>query len=122
MRFELSVILTGDAEQRRLNRCWRGIDRSTNVLAFPAWEPGAPGPPDAPTLLGDIVLAFETVMREADERRLTPADHLAHLVVHGVLHIFGYDHRTDVEAAAMEAEETVILASLGVADPYRCTM
>jgi len=121
-RFELSVVLTGDAEQRRLNRDWRGIDRSTNVLAFPAWNPDAPGPPDAPMLLGDVVLAFETVVREAEEQQITLADHLAHLIVHGVLHLLGYDHQTDAAAAAMETEETFILASLGVADPYRGTM
>jgi probable rRNA maturation factor len=73
-------------------------------------------------LLGDVVLAFETVVREAEEQQITLADHLAHLIVHGVLHLLGYDHQTDAAAAAMETEETFILASLGVADPYRGTM
>jgi probable rRNA maturation factor len=119
---ELSIVLTDDAEQRCLNRSWRGVDRSTNVLAFPGWEPGRPAPPDAPVLLGDVVLAFETVKRETEEQDKSFGDHLSHLVVHGVLHLFGYDHGTDAEAAAMETLETSILASLGVADPYRSTM
>jgi len=119
---ELSIILTDDAEQRRLNRSWRGVDRPTNVLAFTGWEPGSPAPPDAPVLLGDVVLAFETVKREAEEQDKSFGDHLSHLVVHGVLHLLGYDHGTDAEAAAMETLETSILANLGVADPYRSTM
>jgi len=119
---ELSIVLTDDAEQRRLNRDWRGVDRATNVLAFPAWEPGAPTPPNAPVLLGDVVLAFETVAREAEEQGKSLADHLSHLIVHGVLHLLGYDHGADAEAAAMETLETSILARLGVADPYRRTI
>jgi probable rRNA maturation factor len=119
---ELGVSLADDAGQQRLNREWRGVDRPTNVLAFSAWEPGAPTPPDAPLLLGDVVLAFETVAREADEQGKPFADHLSHLVVHGVLHLMGYDHDTDAAALAMESLETAILASLGVPDPYRGTM
>jgi probable rRNA maturation factor len=119
---ELSIVLTDDAEQRRLNHRWRGIDRSTNVLAFNAWEPSSLTPAGAPVLLGDVVLAFETVKREAEEQNKLLADHLSHLVVHGVLHLLGYDHGTDAEAAAMETLEISILASLGVADPYRSTM
>ncbi len=119
---ELSIVLTDDADQRNLNHRWRGIDRSTNVLAFPAWKPGSPVPRDAPVLLGDVVLAFETVEREAEEQDKSLADHLSHLIVHGVLHLLGHDHGTDAEAAAMEMLETSILASLGVADPYRGTM
>jgi probable rRNA maturation factor len=121
-RVELAIVLTDDAEQRRLNRDWRRIDRSTNVLAFPAWDPGAPIPPEAPVLLGDVVLAFETVMSEAEAQDKTFADHLSHLIVHGALHLLGYDHGTDAEAAVMEMLETSVLASLGVADPYRGTM
>ena len=121
-RLELSIILTDDAEQRCLNRDWRGIDRSTNVLAFPAWDPGAPSPADAPLLLGDVVLAYETVAREARDQRTPLADHFRHLVVHGVLHLLGYDHATGPEAVQMETLETSILAGLGVADPYRDTM
>lgn len=119
---ELGVILGDDAGQRQLNRAYRGRDAPTNVLAFPGWEPGARLPPDAPFLLGDVVLALETVMREAAEQRKPIADHLRHLTVHGVLHLFGYDHITEAEAALMEALERSILTELGVPDPYRDTM
>jgi probable rRNA maturation factor len=119
---ELAISLLDDAEQRQLNRDWRGVDAPTNVLAFPAWEPGAEIPPGAPLLLGDVVLAFETVAREADEQGKPLSDHLSHLIVHGVLHLLGYDHATEAEAVAMESLETSILASLGVPDPYRGTM
>ena len=121
-RVELAVVLGGDAEQQRLNRDWRGIDRPTNVLAFPGWNPGVPMPRAAPVLLGDVVLAFETVAREAAEQGRPLAAHLSHLVVHGVLHLFGFGHETDTEAVVMEALETSILADFGVADPYRCTI
>ncbi len=119
---ELSVVLVGDREQRRLNREWRGVDRATNVLAFPAWQSDCRTPPGAPVLLGDITLAAETVAREAAEQQKPPADHLCHLVVHGVLHLLGYDHLTDAEAAVMERLERAVLAQLGVADPYRGTI
>ena len=119
---ELSVALAGAAEQRRLNRDYRGYNTPTNVLAFPAWDPAMPPPPGAPVLLGDVVLACETVAREASEQGKPFADHLRHLVVHGVLHLLAYDHRTPAEAAEMEALETAILARLGVPDPYRDTM
>ena len=79
-------------------------------------------PRDAPLLLGDVVLAFETVAREADEQDKPLADHFSHLIVHGVLHLLGYDHASDMEAVEMERLETSILAELGVADPYRGTM
>jgi len=116
------VILTDDAEQRQLNRTYRGKDSPTNVLSFAMTEPGALGPPGSPVLLGDLVLAFETVAREAAEQDKLLADHLRHLVVHGVLHLFGFDHETDTEAATMEARETAILKGLGVPPPYRDTM
>jgi probable rRNA maturation factor len=119
---ELSISLLDDAEQRRLNRDWRGVDRATNVLAFPSWEPGVPAPAGAPLLLGDVALAAETVAREAAAQGKPVADHLSHLVVHGILHLIGYDHRSDHEAAAMEELEISILAELGVADPYRGTI
>ena len=119
---ELGVVLADDAEQRQLNRDWRGVDRPTNVLAFPAWAPGAQLPCDAPLLLGDVVVAFETVAREAGEQDKSFADHFGHLIVHGVLHLLGYDHASDMEAVEMERLETSILAELGVADPYRDTM
>ena len=111
---ELSVVLTDDAEQRVLNRDWRGIDKSTNVLSFPQIEPFGP----VSGLLGDIILARETLEREAAEQGVSFEDHFTHLVVHGFLHLLGYDHMDDDEALAMEGLETQILASLGVADPY----
>jgi probable rRNA maturation factor len=111
---ELSIVLTDDAEQRELNRDWRGIDKSTNVLSFPQIEPFAP----VFGLLGDIILARETVEREAVEQGVPFSDHFTHLVVHGFLHVLGYDHIEDADALVMEGLETQILASLGVADPY----
>ncbi len=119
---EVAITLTGDAEQRRLNRRFRGFDRPTNVLAFPAWEPNAAAAPDMSILLGDVVLAFETVEHEAIEQKKSIGGHLSHLIVHGVLHLLGYDHRNKSEAAAMESLETAILAELGVPDPYRGTI
>jgi probable rRNA maturation factor len=115
---ELCIVLADDAEQQRLNSLFRGQDTPTNVLAFPAWDPGMPSPPGAPLLLGDIVLAFETVAEEATEQNKPLADHLRHLIVHGVLHLLGYDHQTVDAESMMEALETVILAKLGVPDPY----
>jgi probable rRNA maturation factor len=111
---EVSLVLTSDSEQRVLNRDWRGIDKSTNVLSFPQIEPFGP----VSGLLGDIILARETVAREAEEQGIAFTDHFTHLVVHGFLHLLGYDHMDDDEALAMEGLETQILASLGVADPY----
>jgi probable rRNA maturation factor len=116
----VDVTLTDDAEQRRLNRTYRGTDRPTNVLAFPQAEPVRLA--DAPVLLGDVVLAFETVRREAVEQGKPLADHLRHLVVHGVLHLLGFDHEDAAEAMAMEVQEIKILAGLGVPDPYRGIM
>ena len=118
-RVELCIVLADDTEQQRLNSLFRGQDTPTNVLAFPAWEPGMRPPPGAPLLLGDIVLAFETVAREAAEQSKPFTDHLRHLIVHGVLHLLGYDHQTAGAASIMEALERVILAKLGVPDPYR---
>jgi probable rRNA maturation factor len=119
-RLVIDVMLTDDAEQRVLNRIYRGKDASTNVLAFPQAETAPPA--DAPVLLGDVVLAFETVRREAAEQEKPLADHLRHLVVHGVLHLLGFDHEDAAEAMAMEAREIKILAGLGVPDPYRGIM
>lgn len=109
---EVAVVLTSDDEVRGLNRDWRDRDRPTNVLSFPLVAPGASGP------LGDVVLAAETVQREAEELGRPVAQHAAHLVVHGVLHLLGHDHMSDDEAARMEALEARILATLGIADPY----
>ncbi|HEY1260853.1 MAG TPA: rRNA maturation RNase YbeY [Stellaceae bacterium] len=119
---ELGVSLTDDRRQRRLNRDWRGLDRPTNVLSFPAWEPAQSGPREAPILLGDVILAFETVAREAVEQGKPLAHHLSHLTVHGVLHLLGYDHTSPAEAVVMEALETAILEKLGIPDPYRDTI
>lgn len=119
---ELSITLGGAAEQQRLNRIYRGQDAPTNVLAFPAWEAATPVPIGAPVLLGDVVLALETVAREAAEQEKPFADHLRHLVAHGVLHLLGYDHLTQAEAAIMESLEQSILAEMGVPDPYRDTL
>jgi probable rRNA maturation factor len=119
----LGLILTDDAEQRRLNCTYRGIDAPTNVLAFAMTDRSSPAAPfGMPMLLGDVVLALETVRREAAEQQKNLADHLAHLVVHGVLHLLGFDHQSEPEAAAMEAREVEILQVLGVPDPYRGTM
>ena len=124
---EVSIVLADDAFVRRLNRDYRGEDSATNVLAFPGTsengegptaEP-ASGPDNAPRLLGDVVLAHETVVAEATEQGKRLGDHLAHLVVHGVLHLFGYDHHTDAEAVIMERLEARILATLAIEDPYR---
>src|SRR5712671_5798950 len=107
-RCVVDVTLTDDAEQRMLNRTYRGKDAPTNVLAFPQAE--AAPPADAPALLGDVVLAFETVRREAADQKKPFPDHLSHLVVHGVLHLLGFDHETATDAAAMEGGEIKILA------------
>ena len=111
---ELSVLLTDDAHQRRLNNEWRQIDSPTNVLSFPQIAPFAP----LSGLIGDISLSYETLQREADEQAKSFDDHFTHLLVHGLLHIIGYDHLTEDEAADMEGLETRILAGLGIADPY----
>ena len=111
---EVSVVLTDDAEQRELNRQWRGFDKSTNVLSFPQIEPFAP----VSGLLGDITLARETVEKEAEEMGIPFEAHFTHLVVHGFLHLLGYDHIEEEDAEEMEGLETEILASLGIADPY----
>ena len=108
---EVSVLLTDDAAVQVLNRDWRGMDKPTNVLSFPA-------PPGAPDLLGDVALAFETVAREAAEQRKPIENHTRHLLVHGILHLVGYDHVQDGEAERMEGRERQILAGLGVPDPY----
>jgi probable rRNA maturation factor len=100
---------------RALNLRWRGLDKPTNVLSFPAPPPGRRGDP---TTLGDIALAYETLAREAEDLGVPLADHYRHLLAHGFLHLIGYDHETDAEAERMEALETRILRRLGVGDPY----
>ena len=116
---ELAIMLTDDAGIRTLNSNWRGIDKPTNVLSFPALQPtGARGPDDAPRMLGDIAIAYETTRREADEEGKPFDHHLSHLAIHGFLHLIGYDHENDVDAEEMEALEQTILAQLGIPDPY----
>lgn len=113
---ELSIVLTNDDEIRKLNEDWRKKDNATNVLSFPTSEISvgeAPGP-----MLGDIVLAIETIEREAKESAIGFLDHLTHLIVHGLLHLLGYDHENDTDADKMEALEIEILAQLGIKDPY----
>jgi probable rRNA maturation factor len=111
---EVTVVLTDDAEQRELNRQWRGFDKSTNVLSFPQLEPFSA----VQGLVGDITLARETVEREAAEMGISLEAHFTHLVVHGFLHLLGYDHIEEADAVQMESLETKILARLGIADPY----
>jgi probable rRNA maturation factor len=114
---EVAVVLTDDAAIRILNRDWRSQDKPTNVLSFPA--PHSRGPAAAPHApLGDIVIAYETVAREAKAEGKRFAHHLAHLAVHGFLHLFGFDHETARQAAVMERRERDILAALGMPDPY----
>lgn len=116
---ELAVMLTDDEGIRTLNQNWRGMDKATNVLSFPAIQPPSGLElDDTPRMLGDIAIAYETMRREADEEEKPFANHLSHLAVHGFLHLVGYDHETDEEAEEMEALERKILAQLGVPDPY----
>lgn len=110
--YEVAIVLADDAEVQTLNRTWRGEDSPTNVLSFPADAASEPRP------LGDVVLGYETVAREAAEQEIALADHVCHLTVHGMLHLLGYDHASDDEAERMEDLERRALASLGIADPY----
>jgi probable rRNA maturation factor len=107
---ETSVVLCDDAEIRRLNKTFRGKDKATNVLSFPAMQSSGH--------LGDIAIACETVAREASSEGKSMAAHLSHMAVHGYLHLAGHDHEDDAEAETMEALEREILASLGIDDPY----
>jgi probable rRNA maturation factor len=123
-RLSASLLLADDAEVHTLNRQWRGKDKPTNVLSFPMLERadllalGADGPEE---MLGDLALALETCAREAVEKGVPLDHHAAHLMIHGLLHLAGYDHETgEDDAAEMEALETKALALLGIADPY-CT-
>jgi probable rRNA maturation factor len=108
---ELAIVLTDDSAIRLLNRDWRGVDAATNVLSFPARNGHGH--------LGDIILAFETIAREAQSERKPFAHHVAHLAVHGFLHLLGYDHDRDDDAQAMERAEREILRQLAIPDPYR---
>jgi probable rRNA maturation factor len=135
---DVSLCLADDAALRALNLSWRGIDKPTNVLSFPSTtathvdavddrvgraqrarlQPAVAHGSAPVVSLGDIALAYETLAREAEDLGVPLADHYRHLLVHGFLHLIGYDHETDVEAERMEALETKILARLGAADPY----
>jgi probable rRNA maturation factor len=105
---ELTIRVVGAAESRKLNRTWRGKDKPTNVLSFAAEAP----------VLGDLAICAPVVAREAREQGKSPSAHWAHMVVHGVLHLQGYDHENDRDAQRMEARETRILAQLGMPNPY----
>ncbi|RYC30512.1 rRNA maturation RNase YbeY [Lichenibacterium minor] len=109
---ELSCLFCGDDAIRALNAQWRGKDKPTNVLSFPTEGPGAE------VLLGDIAVAWGTVAREAEAEGRRVEDHVAHLVIHGTLHLLGEDHEVEAEAEAMEALETRAMARLGLPDPY----
>jgi probable rRNA maturation factor len=119
---EISIRLTSDAEVQTLNRQYRGKDKPTNVLSFPMVQPdlidGLANSDDGEILLGDIVLARETCAREAEERGISLESHAMHLIVHGTLHLLGYDHMHDDEAEHMESLEREIMAKLGLHDPY----
>ena len=114
---EVSVKFTSDEEVRGLNAAWRGKDKATNVLSFPMAEA-----PEGAPMLGDIVLAAGVCAREAAAKNVLMETHATHLVVHGMLHLLGYDHETgDEDAEAMEEIERKALASLGISDPYAIT-
>jgi probable rRNA maturation factor len=113
---ELSVVFSNDDSIRELNAGWRGKDKPTNVLSFPAFPISGGG--SLPPMLGDIVLAAETVSREAELEQKPIENHISHLVIHGLLHLLGYDHETDAEAEEMEAAERAALARLAIPDPY----
>lgn len=121
--YEVAVRLTDDAEVHTLNADWRGKDRPTNVLSFPQVEPAMIGQTvameGAEILLGDIVLARETCLREAAEKAMAPSEYVCHLVVHATLHLLGYDHEDDEAASAMEDLERQAMGGMGFADPYR---
>lgn len=122
LTIEVSVRLTGDAEVQALNHQYRHKDKPTNVLSFPMVQKdlldGLANSDDGEVLLGDIVLARETCQREAAEKGVAFHDHATHLIVHGTLHLLGFDHEGDFEAETMEAVERDVLARLGIDDPY----
>ena len=112
---EVSIVLTDDSAIARLNRDWRGVDKPTNVLSFPASGQNAG---TRTRLFGDIVIAYQTLERECENENRLFLHHLAHLAIHGFLHLSGYDHETDTQADEMEALETRIMSRLNMPDPY----
>jgi probable rRNA maturation factor len=114
----VTIVVDNDDRIQELNKLWRGFDKPTNVLSFPSPDM-QPGPVHT---IGDIAISFETAAREAAAEDKSFADHMAHLAVHGFLHLLGYDHESDEEAEEMEGLERIILARVGVSDPYWCTM
>lgn len=116
---ELSLALVSDEEIASLNAQYRNKTGPTNVLSFPSAKPESAKPvSDTPVLLGDIVLAHQTIFKQADAQGKTKSDHFTHLLIHGLLHLCGFDHEDEADAHEMEAKETLILKSLGIADPY----
>jgi probable rRNA maturation factor len=115
-RTELNIVFSDDANIRSLNAQWRGKDKPTNVLSFPAFSPKRAAP--LPPMLGDIVLAAETVRRESVLEDKPLEHHITHLILHGFLHLLGYDHETDADAEEMESVERRALARLSIPDPY----
>jgi len=127
---DVSLLLTDDEQVQQLNKQWRGKDRPTNVLSFPMLDTGALALASAPAapaagerqhsemMLGDIALAYETCAAEADDKRITLQRHVTHLIIHGALHLLGYDHIVDSDAETMERLEIKALASLGLPNPY----
>lgn len=115
---EVAVMLADDARIKALNAAWRGLDKPTNVLSFPAAVTGLPGPEGGSSPLGDIAIAYETVAAEALAAGKPFLHHLMHLAIHGFLHLRGHDHETDAEAETMEDLERDILRGLDVSDPY----
>ena len=125
--FELAVILSDDAGIREMNRAYRGVDKPTNVLSFAQLDEERQGadfirPPGIPVILGDVVIAYTTTMREAARDARDFIDHLCHLVVHGVLHLAGFDHIYDDEAGLMENLEREVLAEMGIRNPYNTAL
>jgi probable rRNA maturation factor len=116
---ELALTFSNDATLKRLNGRYRGKDKPTNVLSFGSPDDWRGAPDGQPRPLGDVILARETVVREAREQGKTAAAHASHLVVHGVLHLLGYDHQLAAQASRMEAIEIDVLSQLGIADPYQ---
>ena len=114
----VSILFTDDSHMQALNRHWRGRDKPTNVLSFPADFPALPEGDAAQQPLGDIVLAYETCLAEAKIRQIPFENHLAHLILHGIMHLFGFDHQNEAEAIIMEDIERRCLAAMAIPDPY----